>query len=116
MDPLPAARFEQLVADALDDIPEALAQLVDNVVVLVEDEAVDDPDLLGVYEGVPHTERSGYGLGFTMPDRIVIYRLPICAMCETEDEIVEEVAVTVIHELAHHFGIDDDELDRLGWS
>ena len=76
----------------------------------------DDPDLLGVYEGVPHTERADYGLGFVMPDRIVIYRLPICAMCETEDEVVDEVLVTVVHELAHHFGIDDDELERLGWA
>jgi predicted Zn-dependent protease with MMP-like domain len=106
---------ESLVADALDAIPPALAKLVDNVVVLVEDEAPDDPDLLGVYEGVPHTERADYGIGFTMPDRIVIYRRPICAMCETEDELVEEVSITVVHELAHHFGIDDDELDRLGW-
>jgi predicted Zn-dependent protease with MMP-like domain len=108
-------RFEQLVADALDAIPPALGQLVDNVVVLVEDQAHGDPDLLGVYEGVAHTERSDYGIGFTMPDRIVIYRLPICAMCGTEDEIVEEVSITVVHEVAHHFGIDDDELDRLGW-
>jgi predicted Zn-dependent protease with MMP-like domain len=116
VDPVPVDRFEQLVADALDDIPDELARLIDNVVVLVEDEAPEDPDLLGVYEGVPHTERADYGIGFTMPDRIVIYRLPLCGMCETEDEVVEEVAVTVVHELAHHFGIDDDELDRLGWA
>jgi predicted Zn-dependent protease with MMP-like domain len=103
VEPLPRDRFEELVADALDAIPPALAKLVDNVVVLVEDEAPDD------------TERSDYGIGFTMPDRIVIYRRPICAMCETEDELVEEVSITVVHELAHHFGIDDDELDRLGW-
>jgi predicted Zn-dependent protease with MMP-like domain len=116
MQPMDEARFEQLVADALDAIPPALGKLIDNVVVQVEDAAGDDPDLLGIYEGVPHTERSDYGLGFTMPDRIVIYRLPICAMCETEDEVVEEVSITVVHEVAHHFGIDDDELDRLGWS
>jgi predicted Zn-dependent protease with MMP-like domain len=116
MQPMDEARFEQLVADALDAIPPALGKLIDNVVVQVEDAAEDDPDLLGIYEGVPHTERSDYGLGFTMPDRIVIYRLPICAMCETEDEVVEEVSITVVHEVAHHFGIDDDELDRLGWS
>ena len=112
---MPAERFEQLVADALDAIPSELARLIDNVAVFVEDEADGDPDLLGVYEGVPHTERSDYGLGFVMPDRIVVYRLPICAMCETEDEVVEEVLVTVVHELAHHFGIDDTELERLGW-
>src|SRR5688572_33259611 len=113
---MPVERFEQLVADALDAIPPAIGALVDNVVVQVEDQARDEPDLLGLYEGVPHTERSDYGIGFVMPDRIVIYRLPICAMCETEEEVVDEVAVTVIHELAHHFGIDDDELDRLGWA
>ena len=74
-----------------------------------------DPDLLGVYEGVPHTERADYGLGFVMPDRIVVYRVPICAMCETEEEVVDEVLVTVVHELAHHFGIDDEQLEQLGW-
>jgi predicted Zn-dependent protease with MMP-like domain len=116
VDPMPVRRFEQLVADALDAIPPAIGALIDNVVVQVEDRADGEPDLLGIYEGVPHTERADYGIGFVMPDRIVIYRLPICAMCETEDEVVDEVAVTVIHELAHHFGIDDDELDRLGWA
>ncbi|HEX7096828.1 MAG TPA: metallopeptidase family protein [Acidimicrobiales bacterium] len=111
-----AERFEQLVADALDAVPPELARLIDNVAVFVEDEAPDDPDLLGIYEGVPHTERSDYGVGFVMPDRIVIYRLPICRICETEDDVVEEVLITVVHELAHHFGIDDDELERLGWA
>lgn len=110
-----AERFEALVAEALDAVPPELARLIDNVAVFVEDESPDDPDLLGIYEGIPHTERSDYGLGFVMPDRIVIYRLPICAMCDTEDEVVEEVLVTVVHELAHHFGIDDEQLERLGW-
>ena len=109
-------QFEQLVADALDAVPPALAQLIDNVAVFVEDRADEDPDLLGVYEGVPHTQRADYGTGFTMPDRIVIYRVPICAMCESVEEVVDEVLVTVVHELAHHFGIDDDELERLGWA
>ena len=67
-------------------------------------------------EGVPLTERDGgYGLGLTMPDRITIYRLPICASCSTEDEVVEQVRITVVHEVAHHFGIDDHRLDELGW-
>ena len=105
--------FEGLVADALDQIPEALAQLIDNVVVVVEDRHPHE-DLFGLYEGVPLTEREDYG-GLAMPDRISIYRLPICEHCETREEIVEEVLVTVVHELAHHFGIDDDELHRLGW-
>jgi predicted Zn-dependent protease with MMP-like domain len=109
------ARFEKLVGDALDQIPDELARLIDNVVVVVEDRAAD-PDLLGLYDGVPQTERHDYGIGFVMPDRIIIYREAICAICETEDDVVDEVAVTVVHELAHHFGIDDDQLDRLGWA
>ena len=105
--------FEGLVADALDQIPDALAQLIDNVAVVVEDRHPDE-DLFGLYEGTPLTEREDYG-GLAMPDRISIYRLPICEHCDTREEIVEEVLVTVVHELAHHFGIDDEELHRLGW-
>jgi predicted Zn-dependent protease with MMP-like domain len=110
-------RFEDLVADALDDIPEELGSLMDNVVVLVLDDP-PEPDLLGRYDGVPLTERGegygGYGV-LAMPDRIEIYRNPICAMCETEAEVVEQVTITVVHEIAHHFGIEDDRLDELGW-
>ena len=106
-------RFEALVADALDRVPEGLAELVDNVVVVVEDRHPNE-DLLGLYDGVPLTERDDYG-GLVMPDRISIYRLPICEMYSDLDEVVEEVLVTGVHELAHHFGIDDDELHRLGW-
>ena len=106
-------RFSELVADALDQVPEALAELVDNVVVMVEDRHPTE-DLLGLYDGVPLTERDDYG-GLVMPDRITIYRLPICEISDTLAEVVEEVLVTVVHELAHHFGIDDDELHRLGW-
>ncbi len=106
-------QFTELVADALDQVPDGLAALVDNVVVVVEDEHPTE-DLLGLYDGVPLTERDDYG-GLVMPDRITIYRLPICEMCRTVDEVVDEVLVTVVHELAHHFGLDDDELHRLGW-
>jgi predicted Zn-dependent protease with MMP-like domain len=106
-------QFTELVADALDQVPDGLAALVDNVVVVVEDEHPTE-DLLGLYDGVPLTERDDYG-GLVMPDRITIYRLPICEMCCTVDEVVDEVLVTVVHELAHHFGLDDDELHRLGW-
>jgi len=111
-------RFEELVAEALDEIPEELGELMDNVVVLVVDEP-PEPDLLGRYDGVPLTERSeaygSYG-HLPMPDRIEIYRFPLCALCATEEELVEEVRVTVVHEVAHHFGIDDDRLDDLGWA
>ena len=112
---MPVERFEGLVADALDAIPEALARLMDNVVVMVEDEDPEDPDLLGLYEGIPLTEREDYGLGGGLPDRITIFRLPILDSCETEAEVVDEVRITVIHEVAHHFGISDPRLRELGW-
>ncbi len=108
-------RFEELVAEALDTVPPELTAYMDNVVVLVEDEPpADDPDLLGVYDGTPLTERdSSYTL--VTPDRITVFRLPTLQMCETEAEVVEEVGVTVVHEIAHHFGIDDEQLHDWGW-
>jgi predicted Zn-dependent protease with MMP-like domain len=109
-------RFEALVGDALDSIPDALARSIDNVVVVVEDEDPADPDLLGLYEGVPLTEREDYGVGGGLPDRITIFRLPILDLCATEAEVVDEVRVTVVHEVAHHFGIDDQRLHDLGWA
>lgn len=110
------AEFEDAVRDALDEIPPELARLIDNVVVLVEDEApADDPELLGLYEGTPLTERGEWWAAGSLPDRITIYRNPTLAICEDRDEVVEEVAVTVVHEVAHHFGIDDDRLHELGW-
>ena len=108
------ARFEELVADALDQIPEELGRLMDNVWVTVED-VPEEPGVLGLYDGVPLTERDAYG-GMVLPDRITLYRIPICAMCRTEAEVVEMVRDTVIHEVAHHFGIDDERLDELGWA
>jgi predicted Zn-dependent protease with MMP-like domain len=113
---VPPDRFEDLVADGLDRIPDGLAARMENVVVLVEDHP-DEPGLLGRYDGVPLTERGEwYGTGdLVLPDRITIFRGPLCAMCASEEEIVEQVAITVIHEVAHHFGIDDDRLDELGW-
>ena len=108
-------RFEALVAQALDEVPDDLAEFMENVAVLVEDEG-EDPDIWGLYDGVPLTDRADYGGGsMVLPDRIYISRLPICGGCDTEAEVVEEVRVTVIHEIAHHFGIEDDRLDELGW-
>ena len=112
MDVVPRYRFERLVADALDDLPDELAAVLDNVVVVVEDRHPDEPDLLGLYDGVPHTERAGD----EGPDVVSIYRLPLCEMCEDEDDLAEEVYVTVVHELAHAAGIDDDRLHELGWA
>ncbi|HEX6874491.1 MAG TPA: metallopeptidase family protein [Nocardioidaceae bacterium] len=109
-------RFEELVSDALDGVPEELTALMDNVVVLVEDEPpADDPDLLGYYDGTPLTERDTRYAG-VLPDRIMIFRNPTLRMCEDEDEVVDEVRITVVHEIAHHFGIDDDRLHDLGYA
>ncbi|MCX7620128.1 MAG: metallopeptidase family protein [Acidimicrobiales bacterium] len=111
---LPADRFEQLVADALDSIPDELAALMDNVAVFVEDQG-DDPDLFGLYEGIPLTERGDYG-GLVLPDRITIFREPILRRCSSERDVVEQVRVTVIHEVGHHFGLDEERLEELGWA
>jgi predicted Zn-dependent protease with MMP-like domain len=110
-----AERFEELVADALDAIPEELGRQMDNVWVTVED-VPEIAGLLGLYNGVPLTERDGGYTGMVMPDRITLYRIPICAHCRTEAQVVDMVRVTVIHEVAHHFGISDDRLDELGWA
>jgi predicted Zn-dependent protease with MMP-like domain len=106
--------FEELVADALDMIPPELTAAMDNVVVLVESRNADEADLLGLYEGIALTERmSDYG--GVLPDRITIYQDAILDVCGDRDEVVQEVAVTVVHEIAHHFGIDEDTLHELGW-
>jgi len=109
-------RFEELVTEALDLVPAELSALIDNCVVLVEDEPpADDPDLLGLYDGTPLTERDSTYAG-VLPDRITIFRNPTLDMCATEEEVVEEVNITVVHEIAHHFGIDDDRLHDLGYA
>ncbi len=110
---VPRARFEELVSDALDDVPEDLLALLDNVVVLVEDDPPEE-GLLGLYEGLPLTER-GDTYGGVLPDRIFVYRNPINEICDTEEDVVDEVYTTVVHEIAHHFGIDDERLHELGW-
>lgn len=110
-----AARFEELVSDALDLIPPDLAAAADNVVVLVEGRHPEEPDLLGLYEGIALTERDSFYAG-ALPDTITIYREALLQICGTEAEVVEEVSITVIHEMAHHFGIDDDRLHELGWA
>ena len=110
---VPRERFEQLVADALDGIPEELGKYMENVGVFVED-TPPDPNLLGLYQGVPLTAR-GTSYSGMLPDRISIYRRTICAISNTEDEVVEQVRRTVIHEVGHHFGISDRRLRELGW-
>jgi predicted Zn-dependent protease with MMP-like domain len=109
------SEFEELVSDALDGLPPELAAVMDNVAVFVEDSSPSGRRLLGLYEGVPLTERtSAYVLA--IPDRITIYRLPILAMCRSREEVRRQVRVTVVHEVGHHFGIDDDRLDDLGYA
>ncbi len=110
-----AERFEELVSDALDRIPPELAAAIDNVVVLVEDRHPEEQDLLGLYEGVALTERDTTYAG-ALPDVITIYRGALLEMCDSEAEVVDEVTITVVHEIAHHFGIDDKRLHELGWA
>ena len=110
---VPRERFEELVAEALDGIPDELAAKIDNVVVRVAEDSRAG-NLLGLYEGIPLTRREQYG-SMVMPDKITIYRRPICRIARSEAEVVEQVKVTVIHEVAHHFGIDDARLHELGW-
>ncbi len=111
------ADFEDAVRDGLDQVPPELAAMMDNVVVLVEDDApADEPELLGLYEGVPLTERGLHWAAGSLPDRITIFRNPTLAICDDRDDVVEEVAITVVHEIAHHFGIDDGRLHELGWA
>ncbi|MGV9305524.1 MULTISPECIES: metallopeptidase family protein [unclassified Nonomuraea] len=106
-------KFEELVAEALDTIPPDLTRVMDNVVVVVVDDP-PEPDLLGLYTGVPLTQRGDW-YSAVLPDRIEIYRNPICEMCDSEAQVVQEVQITVVHEIAHHFGIDDERLHQLGW-
>jgi predicted Zn-dependent protease with MMP-like domain len=106
--------FEDLVGEALDRIPEALSRQMRNVVLLVEDLGAS-PNLLGLYQGVPLTERTGSYAGM-LPDRITIYRIPILRRCSSREDVVRQVTITVVHEVAHHFGISDERLHELGWA
>lgn len=108
--------FERLVVDELDELPDDMVDGMENVVFVTEARPEDGSlDLLGLYEGVAITERDRYGFG-ELPDRIVLYREPLLAICDTEDELRDEIHVTLVHEIAHYYGIDDDELHRLGWA
>ena len=113
MQPLPEDLFTALVERALDDLPDALWDRLDNVAVVVEDRNAEEPDLLGLYEGIPQTERWEYT--GELPDKISVYRLPLCEMCADERELIDEIKITVVHEIAHHLGIEEDALHELGW-
>jgi predicted Zn-dependent protease with MMP-like domain len=106
--------FESLVTEVLDELPDEMVDGLDNVVFLVEDEHPDE-DLLGLYEGVAITDRGQYGFG-ELPDRIMIYRLPHLDASQTLDELRSDVRTTLVHEIAHFYGIDDEQLHELGWA
>jgi len=112
--PMTEREFEELVSDALDTIPTELAEAMNNVVVLVDGHHPEEPDLLGLYEGVALTDRDTMYAG-ALPDTITIYREPLLQMCSDRDQVIDEVAITVVHEIAHHFGIDDAWLHAHGW-
>jgi predicted Zn-dependent protease with MMP-like domain len=107
--------FEEHVERALAELPPKLAAALDNVAILVEDEHPDDPDLFGLYDGIPLPERTSADSG-RLPDRITIYRLPLVETFEDPAELEHEIRITVLHELAHYFGIDEDRLDELGYA
>ena len=113
MQPVSPEEFEDLVADALDQLPPEIAAQFVNVVVVCEHENAEDPELLGLYEGTPLTEREHYS--GALPDRISLYRIPLCLMAEDLDHLVEEIAVTVVHEFGHHMGLDEERLHQFGW-
>jgi predicted Zn-dependent protease with MMP-like domain len=106
--------FEEMVADALDGLPQEITAGFSNVVVVVEDQNDSDPHLLGLYEGIALTER--YDYSGALPDRISLYRIPLCLAAEDLEDLVNEVRITVVHEFGHHVGIDDERLHQLGWA
>jgi predicted Zn-dependent protease with MMP-like domain len=110
--PIPTEEFEELVADALDGLPEGIG--FSNVVVVVEDEKSGQPHLLGLYEGIPLTERHHYS--GVLPDRITVFRLPLCRHSVDLEDLVRQVRVTVVHEFGHHVGLDEGRLHHLGWA
>jgi predicted Zn-dependent protease with MMP-like domain len=114
--------FEELVLDAIGELPQELLAQLDNVAVVVQrwpsrqqmdsSELDQRDELLGLYEGIPLTDRANYNL--VLPDKITIFQGPVEAMCHTREEMAREIKVTVAHEIAHHFGIDDERLEELG--
>lgn len=113
---LDAEAFEALVVDELDQLPDDMVDGLENLVFVVEDRPEDGSlDTLGLYEGWALTERDQYGLG-EMPDRIILYREPLLAICDDESQLRDEIHVTLVHEIAHFYGIDDDRLHDLGWA
>jgi predicted Zn-dependent protease with MMP-like domain len=108
--------FEKIVVDELDELPDEMVEGLENLVFVTEGRPADGSlDLLGLYEGTALTDRDQYGFG-ELPDRIILYREPLLAIAETLDELRDEIHVTLVHEIAHYYGIDDDQLHELGWA
>lgn len=113
MPPLSRREFERLVAGALDEVPEMFREALDSVAVVVEEENRDDPDIYGLYHGVPLTDpEARHG---QPPPRIAVYMRPLAADFPDRDELIEEIRITVLHEVGHHLGLDEDRLDELGF-
>ncbi|MEV4667268.1 metallopeptidase family protein [Microbacterium sp. LWO12-1.2] len=111
-----AVAFEALVIDELDRLPDDMVEGLENVVFVVEDRPEDGTlDLLGLYDGLALTERTQYGMG-DLPDRIIVFREPHLVACESEEELRDEIHTTLVHEIAHFYGIDDEQLHELGWA
>jgi predicted Zn-dependent protease with MMP-like domain len=113
---LSEVEFEKIVVDELDELPDEMVDGLENLVFVTEDRPEDGSlDLLGLYEGTALTDRDQYGFG-ELPDRIILYREPLLAIAETLDELRDEIHITLVHEIAHYYGIDDDQLHELGWA
>ena len=113
---LSAEEFEKVVIDELDALPDEMVDGLENLVFVTEDRPEDGSlDLLGIYEGIALTDRDRYGFG-ELPDRIVLFREPLLSICDNLDELRNEIHITLVHEIAHFYGIDDEELHRLGWA
>lgn len=108
--------FFELVEEVFDDLPDDMVERLDNVIITVEDDSpAGEPTMLGLYEGVDIIDRSDYGFG-EMPDKISLFRKPLLSICSDLDELREQIHITLVHEIAHHYGIDDDQLHELGWA
>lgn len=116
MHDIPEDEFEELVSDALDALPDDMVAGLDNIIFVIEDRPEDGSlDLLGLYDGVALTERGQYGFG-ELPDRIILYREPLLDISDNLDELHEQIHITLVHEIAHFYGIDDQQLHDLGWA
>jgi predicted Zn-dependent protease with MMP-like domain len=116
MENLDEEQFEALVVEELDALADEIVEGLENVVFVTEARPEDGSlNVLGLYDGVALTERGQYGFG-ELPDRIILFREPLLAICETLDELREQIHVTLVHEIAHYYGIDDEQLHELGWA